>query len=261
MLNPRARRQQVAAWIAFLSLIGFVAYVWIRDFANVMPLSPDYPKTNANPNQLVELRVFVPRTLNVQLFFDYRTFHKDCTYWTNFPLDKSDLTLSEPVEFEGAGEQKRIMIAVDKYLPGKCNWYLADIRYSTSQGAKVPYEQSATYGNRIVGTLEQERHSHHVGWQPKPGELREGRVDLWCSRHLSGLESTTIPRCTTWALATGAPTATPPDPVRNAAGSDKGDVPFTHILASTRVVEIYFHDADAAHVSGPRFPGHTGGKD
>jgi hypothetical protein len=233
----RTRRLPIAAWTAFVTLFGVVpGYLYVRYFADANRLNPNYPATNPRPAHVVELRVSIPSTLKVQLFADYQTFHPDCWHWINFPLGYTDLNLAERVELHGAGEQKTGSVTVDKYLPGKCNWYLSDIRYFLPEGVRFP--------NQL-------RHGHfatsvtHLR-DTDPGMLRQRRVDLWCTQHIAFVPPGQLPECTTWAIAVGAPSQSHALGAADIApDSDKGDVPFTYILSSTRIVEVHFHDLDA----------------
>lgn len=234
----RARRMQTTAWIAFLGVIGFTAYIWMRNFANVGPLSWwGYPQINPRPQRAVELHVSVPPTLKVHLYADFSTWNKDCTYYVNFPLDRSAFSLAEDIKLQSKGDQETAMVTMDKYLPGRCNWYFFGIRYSPFEGRKASFEDRRSYDRRAAVPLE------HLAPAARLGELREGRVDLWCTQRLSQLPAT--PWCTNWAMATGARFLPSPDPVRNAPDSDKEDDIVTFILPSTKVIEIYFHDLDA----------------
>jgi hypothetical protein len=248
--SRRARRQRVAAWIALVAVIGFVAYVWMRNFANVGPLSWwGYPQTNPRPQHVVQLQVSVPPRLNVHLYADFSTWQKDCDYYTNFPLDKRSFSHAEVIRLQGTGDEKTAMVTLDRYLPGRCNWYFSGIRYSPFEGRKVSYEDRLSFDRRVALPLE------HLSRSEQRGKLREGRVDLWCTQRLSNLPAT--PWCTNWAMATGGRLPPPRDPVRNSPDSDKEDDAITFILPSTKVIKIYFHDLDAAAVTS-KIPNGTG---
>jgi len=249
-LRLTASRKRLVGWIAVAVALVLV-YVRIRYaayFANRNYLGSDYPKTNPRPNQIVEVKVSLPRTFKLQLLADYATYPFDCmrTRYNTFPPHQEDLRIAEEVKLRGAEQQKSAFVTLDKYLPGRCDWYFSDIRYLLRDGVEAPDDRQQMLQNWVAESMKAVARSMTVGWEPKPGELREGRVDLWCTRHIPGFESPPKVICTNWAQAVGR-RAPPLDPVPNVPDSQKAAGSFiTFILPSTKVVEIYFHDLDAS---------------
>jgi len=246
----RARRQRIAVWVAVV-VAFLLIYVRIRYsayFANLHYLGSDYPRTNPRPNDVVEVRVSIPPTLKVQLFADYATYEFEClrTRYNTIPPHQEDLRLAEAVELRGDEHLKTALVTLDKYLPGLCGWYFSDIRYFLPDGVRAPDARAQLLENFAAESLKAEARVHTVGWQPKPGDLREGRVDLWCTRHIRGSEPPfKVVICTTWDQAVGR-RSPPLNPVPNVPDSQKtADSFITFILPTTKVVEIYFHDLDA----------------
>jgi hypothetical protein len=220
MTNTRGHDLVLCA--ALLAAVGFAGCD-----GSIGRYGTDPPKKNPNPQRTFELRVSIPRGLSVKLYARYATHQQGC-YFTTSLIHRTEYYLMEPIHFRGPPERQIAEVPVDKYLPGHCNWYFFGVQF-------VPQPPQLRSPEFVALSLDSERIQYGLAnWVPGPLQNREGRIDLWCRQQI----------CTAWWQVVGAHF----DPSRSAPDSDRADNTWTYILPHTKIVEVYFHNADDPQV-------------
>lgn len=122
--------------------------------------SPDVPQAsggkditrvlNKKPKHVVQLDGRVPNSLQVRLFALYVTDTKDMSCFTH-PGAKWGIAPNyhtEPLELSRANGRYKATLVVDKYLPGACNWTLAQVNADVGRTGK-PDEEAKGVGQII----------------------------------------------------------------------------------------------------------------
>jgi hypothetical protein len=221
--------------------------------SNVEPGDHNYPQLNSHPRRVIEMKVSVPPNLAIRFYASYsaRWHQDDCQYAAN-ALEGVyvPFSVTDPIAVAGKGDKPIGLVSVDKYAPGRCGWHFASIVYSIIDDQKLDPSYEFLKHGGVADSLEGVADLEAAGWKPMPGELYEGRADLWCRERVTVTSGGATPQCSSWEVAThipGAPQTT--DESRNAPGSDREDAAITYIMPSTKIIEVYFHDLDADHAS------------
>jgi hypothetical protein len=203
--------------------------------SNVTPHNSDYPRLNPNPTRFIELHVTLPSTLKVRFNALYFAGQPDCQFSVGIgALEPYFARL--PVQLHSSADMQSGTVAMDGYLPGRCQWYFRAIEY-----------------RMLDGTPEDDRDLGEGAQRAKTGVVAgstgkyEGPVHLWCSAHREYKEGAAIsPQCSNWVMASGwNHTWNVSDSEhRNDPGSIHRDEIETTIHADTKVVEVHFHDID-----------------
>jgi hypothetical protein len=235
------------AWCAFY---GYSQYrVATRADPNVKAGDNEHPAPNPRPVHSLDVAGTLPDAIPVSDFLAvYATdFSPDekvsgpCQrlddlgpkqLWRTLPLLKE-----ESVPLVRADGRYRATFVVDRYLPGRCNWHLKEIRYRL-HAPGYGYVDS-TFG---VGKIRVFDERHPPANLPKWETIYRGRSDVWC---LEGRNKNVTPYypeiCGDWATynfraSPSLRASTPPEAAESHA--------VVMALPDTTSIELNFHDLD-----------------
>ena len=130
---------------------------------------PDYPVQNPQPSRIVDITGSISSTLDTQLIAWYTTERKQegCTFSpsalaaVNFPLQ-----VAVPLDIERTGDEFRTVVAVDRFLRGRCGWHFHSL---VARISKAGLTSMSTPVLRIPESYPGGvRESSFVNWQPTP---------------------------------------------------------------------------------------------
>jgi hypothetical protein len=220
--------------ILFVSL-ALVACGKITKTTEIEPGSPDYPSRNPSVNHFIEFVATVPVGLDVRVEMVY-----DAAIFAGLSCQKTvgmgvtaPYSLTVPLRLRGEGEFRKGDIAVDAYLPGRCGWHFAGIRYLVPK--MWPQSDTlASYQEEVA------RPDSHPAYQ----------VDVWCMKDRRASDQKLPERCMGWWMLNSGGWVKP-DFGRSVSVTNRGLGPPLKITADMKKIEVRFHDVDSM-LSSPR---------
>lgn len=93
---------------------------------------------NPQPKHIVEIEGRLPPSLEVVLFAQYWTDTEDrsCFVMPQAEWGQGPNYLREPLAIERKNDRYQVRLAVDKYLPGQCNWMLRSVDANIAKKAR-----------------------------------------------------------------------------------------------------------------------------
>ncbi len=237
-----------------LGIAALLSYAWLHlvllrgPSALLAARNPQYPVGNPNPTHPLELIGTLPSEVPFKDFVATYSTDVDRTGATATSCGimhrtgQKFLWYTEPFQVKNVIPITRVGIAyhakllVDQYLPGTCNWHLAEIHYNlVAPGFDSP---GRTFGYVVV------RNPAVIHDQPVGADqMYQGRIDVWCGKNLNKNITPYFPVVCGWWAAQNwkVPAAQWPFVPSDAMGSNE----VVYVLPDTKVVNFSFHDSDA----------------
>jgi len=223
---PRVRRSSRGSGSALLLAIG--STIWLlacgsTDNAEVHPGDPQYPAENRHASATVDFTALVPTTLHPLFSSTYLSSAPACRR-TFSPNLQRPLGLDVPVKLTRTGNSYVGALAIDRFLPGHCDWRFVGAGYET--------RDPAAYGGVLL----------------RYDDRRDGpaavRLDIWCAQARRG-DPSHPELCGSLKFLASFQGVISPERLAAAPEDERGDSEAT-IGPNTRTVVVEFHDVDAS---------------
>jgi hypothetical protein len=203
---------------------------------NVKKGDPAYPEINPAPVRLLTLTAKVPATLSVDFYAAYIAGGggKQCGWIRNFEVGRQPFTIADRLSVERNSDTLRATIAVDKYLPGNCQWSLNGITWQLANG------DDFMGGATFAVAYDARRDVNTLGPPPK------GPVYLVCKRDPTPRNPQRPGRCTSMDVMRMPMVGNvSQNLIAQLPSAARGSSDVTWIMPDTTHIEINFYDLDA----------------
>jgi hypothetical protein len=222
-----------------------------------------FPAENPHPAHQLEIMGTLPANVPIADFeaiyaTDITSKEKvsgPCQRYTNLgPKEFDQFTYPQALEVMRTapivriGERYRAAVAVDQFLPGRCNWHLREIRYRLFVKG-YGYELARNNGVGQIQVMDAQRRAVDAA---KGGSFYEGQLDIWCGRLLNRNIAPYYPAgC--GALDDFRPRV-PPEVFAAVPALQRESHSLVYVSPGTRSVQANFHDVDELAAPTPAHP-------
>lgn len=207
--------------------------------AEVKPGERNYPTLNPHPTDVVQIRALIPPTLKVEFQSGYTASPSaggligsgtECQHEIGLAVT-APFYVNLPIKMTADGNSNAGAAEADKFEPGHCLW-----RFTGVLGRSVN-------PNSLQGAL--------VRFRNDASSPREVVLDVWCVRDASlDVSTPSAPEfCGDLSFLSSLPRAAPAEVLASIPLSQRNDSEVT-IGPNTQIINVTFHDLDAARMSG-----------
>jgi len=144
--------------VPFLALVIGLASCANPDAAKIEPgsLDPDRPELNPRSSHWVEISGHIAAGYDLRVTAHYSTFNEECTRKTTTFGGGPQIMVLEEVSVQRVGETYVGKVQVDKWLPGRCQWFFYQVIYdlwpSDARLAQKPHWQWSEWMGSVAQT-------------------------------------------------------------------------------------------------------------